>query len=292
VEISLPHTTAISDSLHSLSRPTPAWVTLVATVIKGIQIARRYLPNLIGGFVELAIRAAFFFLMANAVSLGSRETFGIELTGRNLYIFFQGSLLLFIFTRSTLWGPINAVSNDLYNGTLEYLYSLPGSRYAYYVGTVTTEVLISMVEFLPLFVFLIIYSKVNLTGILLVALACALVLSALTAMGIMIALLALIWRQVGSIAQVLGILFEMLAGAYLPISAFPQVLQYLAYLLPYTWGYDLVRYYSFSGQWNTIFPVWVEWVILAVFAVIYTLISRYLLGRAERLAKKIGLNVI
>ena len=39
-------------------------------------------------------------------------------------IFFQGSLLLFIFTRSTLWGPINAVSNDLYNGTLEYLTEL------------------------------------------------------------------------------------------------------------------------------------------------------------------------
>lgn len=50
--------------------------------------------------------------------------------------------------------------------------------------------------------------------------------------GIMIALLALVWRQVSGIAQVLGILFEMLAGAYLPLSAFPQIVQYAVYLLP------------------------------------------------------------
>ena len=127
---------------------------------------------------------------------------------------------------------------------------------------------------------------------LMVLLACVTVLVALTAMGIMIALLALIWRQVSSIASVLGILFEMLAGAYLPISAFPQFVQYLAYLLPYTWGYDLVRYYSFEGKWRTILPVWQEWAIIILYAVLYTLSSRYLLRKAEQLAKRSGLHLI
>ncbi len=86
--------------------------------------------------------------------------------------------------------------------------------------------------------------------LLLVLLACTVVLTALTAMGIMIALLGLVWRQVGSIAGVLGILFEMLAGAYLPVTAFPKVLQTLAYLLPYTWGYDLIRYYSSGSRFQ------------------------------------------
>jgi ABC-2 type transport system permease protein len=97
---------------------------------------------------------------------------------------------------------------------------------------------------------------------------------------------------VGAILQVLGILFEMLAGAYLPVSAFPQPLQYLSYLLPFTWGYDLIRYYSFGGRWQTILPVWAEWAFLAVYAVLYTLVSRYLLGRAELVAKRTGLHVI
>jgi len=283
---------ALPAGVHSLSRPTSPWVTLVATVTKGLQVARRYLPNLIGGFVELAIRAAFFFLMANAVSLRGRQTFGMELTGRELFIFFQGSLLLFVYTRSTLYGPINAVSNDLYNGTLEYLYSNPGSRYAYYVGTVVTEIVVSLVVFVPLYLFLVFYSQASLVNMALVLLACAVVLVALTAMGIMIALLALIWRQVGSIAQVLGILFEMLAGAYLPVTAFPVAVQYLAYLLPYTWGYDLIRYYSLAGRWQTILPVWQEWAITLLYAVLYTMVSRYLLGKAEQLAKRTGLHVI
>jgi ABC-2 type transport system permease protein len=47
----------------------------------------------------------------------------------------------------------------------------------------------------------------------------------------------------------------MIAGAYLPVTAFPKLVQYLAYPLPHTWGYDLIRYYSFEGQWQTLLPV-------------------------------------
>jgi ABC-2 type transport system permease protein len=279
-------------AIRSLSRPTGPWLTIRTTAGKGLRIAGRYIPNLIGNFVELSIRMAFFLLMANTVSYSRGADLGIDLGGRNLFIFFQGSLLLFVFTRSTLWGPINAVTSDLYNGTLEYLYSLPCSRYGYYVGTVVSDVIISMVVFVPLYIFLILYSQVSLINTLMILLACVMVLVSLTALGIMISLLALLWRQVGAIANVLGILFEMLAGAYMPVSAFPLPVQYLAYLLPYTWGYDLIRYYSFEGKWRTILPVWQEWAFIGAYAVLYTALSRYLLGKAERQAKRIGLNVI
>ena len=278
--------------IESLSHPTSPWVTAAATVVKNLQIARRYLPNLVGNLANVGVRMAFFFLMANAVSIRGSTLQGVDLSGHNLYIFFQGAVLLLVFNGPTLWGPINAVTNDLYNGTLEYLYSNPGSRYAYYVGTVVAEIMINMVVFLPLYVFLVIYSGANLASMLMILAACAAVLVALTAMGIMIALLALLWRQVGSVAQVLGILFEMLAGAYLPVSAFPQAIQYLAYLLPYTWGYDLIRYYSFEGRWHTILPVQQEWAITIVYAIVYTLLSRYLLMKAEQHAKRSGLHLI
>ncbi len=278
-------------SVQSLSRPTSSWQTMKATVIKGLQIARRYVPNLIGTFVELAIRVAFFLLLSSAIAV-QQETAGYDLSGRDLFVFFQGSLLLFIFTRSTLWGPINAVTNDLYNGTLEYLYSSPGSRYAYYVGTVLADVTVSQVVFLPLYLFLGFTSRAGIGYMLMVLLVCLLVFVTLTAFGVMIGILALLWRQVGSLAQVLGILFEFLGGAYLPVAAFPEPLQYLAYLLPYTWGYDLIRYYSFQGDWQTLLPVWQEWGFLVVYAILYTALSRYLLQRAERLAKRSGLHVI
>jgi ABC-2 type transport system permease protein len=268
-----------------------AAITL-ATVRRNLQIARRYLPNLIGGLVEMAIRAAFFLILANTVAMNGRETQGVEFSGRVLYTFLLGSLVLFVFNRSTLWGPINAVTNDLYNGTLEYLYSLPGSRYAYYVGVVLSEVVINQIVFIPLFLLLVFQAGVTPGSVLMMLLACLLVLCALTAMGIMISLLALLWRQVGSIASVLSILFEMLAGAYLPLSAFPPAIRVFSYLLPFTWGFDLIRYYSFSGRWQTILPAWQEWIVLAVFAILFTSISRYLLKRAEQAAKKQGLHII
>ena len=214
------------------------------------------------------------------------------MSGREIFIFFQGALLLLVFNVPTLWAPIRAVSEDLYNGTLEFLYSNPGSRYAYYVGTVVTQVLISLIVFLPFYGFLVFYSKVDIGGMVMILLVCLTAAITLTAMGIMIALLALLWRQVNSIADVLGMLFEFLGGAYLSVRNFPQIVQYLAYLLPYTWGYDLIRYYSFQGNWQTLRPVWQEWVILLVYAVFYTLLSRYLLKKAEQRAKKIGLHVI
>jgi ABC-2 type transport system permease protein len=87
----------------------------------------------------------------------------------------------------------------------------------------------------------------------------------------------------------------MLAGAYLPLSAFPAGVRVFSYLLPFTWGYDLLRYYSFTAQgaaWQTILPVWQEWGVVVVFAVVFTAVSRYLLMKAERLAKQQGLSVL
>ena len=295
MEVSISETQKASTDLkglRSLSRDANSWKVTASTTLKGLQISTRYLPNLFGSLVEMAVRAAFFLLMSNSISMGGKETFGIDIRGQSLFIFFLGSLVLFVFTRSTLWGPINAVTNDLYNGTLEYLYSNPCSRYAYYVGTVLSEVAISQVVFIPLFLLLAIASQASWGNLVMMLLASVVVLVALTAMGIMIALLALVWRQVGSVASVLGILFEMLAGAYLPVSVFPAPLRALSYLLPYTWGYDLVRFYSFEGQWKTILPVQWEWAVIILFAVTFTLVSRFLLAKAENLAKRSGLNVI
>lgn len=282
---------------RGLSRPVGPGVIILATIRKNLQITRRYLPNLAGNLVEIAIRAVFFLLFSNTISLNPGAAGAPALAGRGLFLFLLSSLALFVFTRSTLWGPINAVTNDLYNGTLEYLYSSPGSRYAYYIGVVLSEVIISQVVFIPVLIALVTLSGMNLATALLVILACVVVLISLTAMGIMIALLALLWRQVNSIASVLGILFEMLAGAYLPVSAFPVYLRYLAYLLPFTWGYDLLRYYSLTSpgansSWQTILPVWQEWLVLIVFACVFTVVSRDLLVRAEKMARRQGLHII
>jgi ABC-2 type transport system permease protein len=111
-------------------------------------------------------------------------------------------------------------------------------------------------------------------------------------MGVMIGLLGLLWKQAMAMAGVIEICLEMLSGAYFPIATFPLVLQYAAYILPFTWGFDLIRYYSFGGDWVTLLPVWLEWLILGVFALAYTAVSRELLRRVERHAKQRGLHLL
>jgi len=276
----------------SLSRPVSAMAVLWATIVKELRTARRYLPNLIGNIAQLGIRLLFFLLLANIASFQGSESLGRPMTGRDLFIFFQGALLLFVFKGTALWTPLNAVSRDLYNGTLEFLYSNPFSRYAYFAGTVVSDIIIAQVAFLPIFVLLTIYSQIDFGNMLMILLVCLSTFATLLAMGVMIALLGILWRQASSIAGILEISFEMLAGAYFPIQAFPLPLQYFAYILPFTWGYDLIRYYSFNGEWHTLVPVWQEWTILLLFAATYTAVSIYLLQRVERYAKKNGLHLI
>lgn len=283
---------SVADALQHLSRSASAWVVLKATIIKDLQAARRYIPNLVGRVVDLSIRLAFFLVLASTLTMVASQAGGQDLSGRNLYIYFIGALMLFVFQAPTLWGPLEAAGNDLLNGTLEYLYSNPSSRYAYYVGTALARVIISLFVFLPFYLALVLYSQISLVNMLVILLVCLITLVTLTAMGIMIALLAILWRQVSSIVGVIERLFEFLSGAYIPLTAYPPLAQYLGYFLPYTWSYDLIRHYSLQGTWQTILPVWQEWLALILYAIVFTLLSRYFLNRVERFAKKNGLHLI
>ena len=117
-----------------------------------------------------------------------------------------------------------------------------------------------------------------------VLLTCAVIMVALMAMGVMMALLAVLWQPADSIAQVFGIMFEVSGGAYLPVNALPGLVRYLAYPLPHTWGYDLIRYYSFGGNWQTLLPVWQEWAIIIAFAIVFTVASHHSIEKAVLLA--------
>lgn len=292
MQIGLKQSSENANPIDSYSRPVPAWFVFKATVIKDLLIAKRYLPNLIGNLVQLGMRMLFFLLLSTVITIDGQEIVGRDLNDTNLFIFLQGSLLLLVFHRTALWTPLFGVSRDLYNGTLEFLYSNPSSRYAYYAGTVAAEALISMVAFLPLYVILVMVSGTDLINMLMILVVCVTVLMALMAMGIMIALLGLLWRQINSVSEVLFLTFELLAGAYFPVAAYPEAVQYLAYVLPYTWGYDLVRYYSFARDWKTILPIWQEWAILIGLAIFFILLSRYLLEKVEHKVKKEGLHLI
>lgn len=268
--------------------PNPGFFTVIfATLQKDLRIVRRYIPNLIGNIVQLAIRVLFFLLLSHTASFQGKNS----LSNQDLFIFFLCSMLLWVLIGTALQTPLNAVHTDLMNGTLEYLYTNPISRYAYYMGTVIAGAAVNMIFFTPFYILLSFLSKAGAVQMAMVALVCLLTLAALISFGIMIALLALLWRQIGAIAGVIHIVFEFIAGAYVPVDKFPAPLHYLAYLVPFTWGYDLIRFYSLK-QWTPLAPIAFEWLILGIFALIYTALSVVLLKKVESLSKKNGLHLI
>ncbi len=288
----LPASTGFPAPSPGLSRAVPFARVLAATAAKNLRVARRYLPNLLGRYAQLGFRVVFFLLLAGAVAVRPAAPGAPPLAGAQLFAFFLSGLLLVVFIRPSLWAPLEAAAADLQSGALEYLFATPGSRYGYFAGAVLSELALGLVGFAPLFAVLVWTARPGLPGAALMLAACALMLVALTALGVMVALLAVLWRQAGSLAEVLGVVFEMLAGAYLPVAAFPAALRGVAFALPYTWGYDLVRHYALGQRWATLLPVGQEWAMIAAHAAAYTALSVVLLGRAERRAKRTGLHLL
>jgi ABC-2 type transport system permease protein len=261
---------------------------LKATITKEMAIFSRYIPNLVGTILQLAIRVIFFLFFSGFTTYNGQAL----LSGKDLFLFFGAALLLYTFYSTAIWAPLNSVTNDLYNGTLEYIYITPSSKFLYYFGTGLSNVLINMLFFIPMFVFISIYSGAGLKNILLI-LACSLtgILNCIS-IGVMISLLGIVWKQVGSITGILAVLFEFLAGAYAPVQQYPEVIKWFAYALPFTWGYDLARHYLLGGVWHTLAPVPVEWAVYLGMAVCYTCISVILMGRVQKKVMCSGLNVI
>jgi ABC-2 type transport system permease protein len=258
------------------------------TVKKQLTLRFRYKANMVGEAFGVMLQVAIFAAMAGAVTLVGVNS----LEGNDVFIFFLASLILIVFSTVALSAPLNAVIQDLHNGTLEYLFSTPISRFAYFVGTAISEAISKSIFFLPMLLVLILISGVNFyTGLMILA-VCITVIVGLIAFGVLVALMGVMWKQVSAIAALLFTFFEFICGAYFPVTSMPIVFQVIAYGLPHTWGYDLIRYYSFQGTWTPIVPIQFEWLMLFVYATIYIVLASKLLRIVEQRAKRTGLHLI
>jgi ABC-2 type transport system permease protein len=258
------------------------------TIKKQLTLRFRYKANMVGEAFGVMLQVAIFAAMAGAVTLVGVNS----LQGNDVFIFFLASLILIVFSTVALSAPLNAVIQDLHNGTLEYLFSTPISRFAYFIGTAIAEAISKSIFFVPMLLVLILFSGVNFYIGLMILAVCITVIVGLIAFGVLVALMGVMWKQVTAIATLLFTFFEFICGAYFPVTSMPIVFQVIAYGLPHTWGYDLIRYYSFQGTWTPIMPIQMEWLMLFVYATFYIVVSSKLLRIVEQRAKRSGLHLI
>ena len=261
---------------------------LQATISKEMAIFSRYIPNLVGTVLQLALRVVFFLFFSGFTTYSGQAV----IQGKDLFLFFGAALLLYVFYSTAIWAPLNSVNTDLFNGTLEYIYITPSSKFLYYFGTGLSNVMINMLFFIPMFLFISIYSGVSLKSSFLVLLCSMAGVLNCISIGVMISLLGIVWKQVGSITGILAVMFEFLAGAYAPVQQYPDVVKWIAYALPFTWGYDLARHYLLGSVWHTLAPVPVEWAVYLGMAVCYTCMSVFLMGKIQKKVMQSGLSAI
>ena len=271
-----------------LVKKVPHRKVIMANVKKEIQIQLRYKANFISGIVQVLIFLLIFWFFSVALLYTNPAL----ASTRGKFLFFLSALVIVFYDSVFLYGAVNQVSRDLYNGTLETIYSLPSSRYLYYASSMLAQSLIYTIILSPFLVFLAIYSNASAMSVLMMLLVLVLAIITMVAMGVMISLMAILWKQVGSLVGVVGTLMQFVGGMVFPIDALPTFFQYLAYIFPYTYAFDLMRVYSFGDDWIPIMPVAYEWAMLVGFTIGFTLIAKILLNRVEKHAKSKGLHLL
>lgn len=284
----------VQDSLESITSAKKIYLArsagfipvVGATVLKDLIMFKRYKADLIGQIIRSVMFIGVFALFATSYVFE-----GLNLSFKETLLFYLTGFMLIVYDSVTLWTPLNSVTNDLYNGVLEYLYSSPNSRLGYFVGNIMAAAIISSVILIPLVIFLVFFYKLSLITILTMLFTLLVTLFVLVAFGVMFAMLGIMYRQVSSIAGILNMLFQFLAGFIFPVTVMPKFVQYIAYSLPYTWGIDLIRYYTIEN-WVPLLPVAYEWTILVGMGLFLWMITVRLLKSVEKHAKKNGLHLI
>ncbi len=261
---------------------------ITGTIKMRLLIWKRYPSVFVGVFLEMVVLIVMFSIFSSAARFAVLET----MTENEMMIFFMSGIILIMFVNIALWSPINSVNNDLYNGTLEYVYSTPASRFGYYVGYGLADLIIRSVFVVPVLVTLIVLSDSGLMNSVTIIGVILMIGLMVVSMGVLVGLTAIVWKQTSAIAGILGTLFQFVAGAYFPIQSLPVAVQYVAMVLPFTYGYDLIRYYAFHGDWVPILPIPIMWIILLANAVIYYLVALKMLKKVEKKAKRQGLHLL
>jgi ABC-2 type transport system permease protein len=117
-----------------------------------------------------------------------------------------------------------------------------------------------------------------------------LLMAALYGLGMVFASAFLWWgRQAVHVVSLLQEPVYVLSGLNFPVKTLGPAVASVAAMLPLTAGVDALRQVLFpAAAGHGLLPVWAEAVLLAVLAVVFILLARYLLARLERQARAEG----
>ena len=85
----------------------------------------------------------------------------------------------------------------------------------------------------------------------------------------------------GAIVTFVNMPMFFLSGALFPVATLPSWLKWVFYVNPLTYSVDALRAITMGSQWTTIFPLWVDILIIIGFDVAMIVVGSYLFSRTK-----------
>jgi ABC-2 type transport system permease protein len=199
---------------------------------------------------------------------------------------FLGMLALNLSTAG-FWGVAFSIKQELDVGTLEPGWLTPTRRETFIVGMTLSGLLLAVVA-----TAILVGVGIWLFGARMApALAIAIPILAVSAVGVLgigylIGAIVLRMRDANFFVDATDFLFVAVSGAAFPIVVLPDVMRWIAYLLPTTYGLDLMRVAALGTP--PLVPLPLEWLMLAVTSVGFVAVGRWAWLGTELRLRRLG----
>lgn len=262
-----------------------------SVVLREWRVQRRYPISM----VNLALLTPLYQLALPTLLLGSAFVVGgssIGLSHETGTTDLAGWIGLGVLAASLLVGAVSSVYNtleaDRLTGVIEHSWASPAPREAYVIGAVLTGTLFAGVSSVILLAFanLALGARFDLVGIVASIPALALMVLANCGYSYFVAALVLALRRAEALVDVATMLAVLFAGCTFPLTLLPEVARWPAYVLPDTFGLDVIRQLTLGSR--PLLPLPIELAAAAVVGIFWFVLGRRTFLAAERSLRMTG----
>lgn len=262
-----------------------------AVVLREWRVQRRYPISMVNLVLLTPLyQLALPTLLLGAAFMVNGSAVGLsQMTGTTDL---AGWIGLGMLSASLLAGVVNSAYNtldaDRVTGVIEHSWSTPAPREAYVIGSVLTGTIYASAASLILLAFAIVvlHASFDLGGSLLAVPIAAVMVVGNCGFGYLVAAAVLTMRRADALVEIATMIAVLFSGVTFPLTLLPDVARWFTYLLPGTWGLDLIRQLTLSTR--PLAPIPLALAGLALTSVVWFVVGRRVFLRAERLLRTAG----
>jgi ABC-type polysaccharide/polyol phosphate export permease len=261
---------------------------IAAIILRDLRVARRYPLSMINLVLLTPLyQMAIPTLLLGTAFLVEGSAVGLsQMVGTTDLVGWLGlGVLVASLVVGVMWTVADDIMTDRMTGVLEHSWTTPTRREVFVVGTAGTSFIFTMAAsaLLMLFGVLVLDARYAPLGLLLSVPVLAVMLVGVCGFGYLGAAGILSLRKSSALLDTTGYLLSTFSGVSFPLTVLPTPLREVTYLLPTTWGLDLMRHLSLGTETLLALPV-------ACGALVVTSVGVFALGRIAFLRAERGLR--